>query len=181
MKFDRKLNNQLRGVSRKDSLEIILKHNGLDVSDQIKKTLMDRKNDYYLEQLTTFSPKDILPGVMETLDGIRKKGILMAIGSSSKNAKTILARIGLSDYFDFVVDSNMIERGKPFPDVFLNASTYFHIEPAFCMVVEDARSGIDAAKNAGMIACAISDACGYEKADIHLNKITDLLTYVKEE
>lgn len=179
--FDRTINHKLRGVSRKESLEIILEKATKIYNDTEKEDLMKRKNQIYIDSLNTLSKKDILEGVMETLQKLKENNILIAIGSSSKNAKIILEKIGLNNTFDFISDGNNITRSKPYPDVFKYVSDNLKINPENCLVVEDAESGIDAAKAAQMIAAGISNASRYHRCDISLENMTDLLKILKIE
>jgi len=123
--FDRKINELLRGVSRMESLEIILRKSKKDYTQEEKASLAQRKNQYYRELLENLTPKEILPGVME-LKAMPKK---IAIGSSSKNAKFILNKIGLNDYFDAIADGSEIVKSKPDPEVFLLAASKLGILP----------------------------------------------------
>ena len=178
--FDEKINNRLRGVSRMESLEIILERAIKTYTEEEKLEMAQRKNNYYVEYLSELTDKDILPNVLKTLNALKEKNIKIAIGSSSKNTPIILKRIGLDDYFDAVSDGNNIKRSKPDPEVFLIACERLNILPVESIVVEDAKSGIDAANAGGMISIAISDAFGYEKADYSLKNIEDLLTLFKK-
>ena len=174
--FDRTINERLRGVSRMESLNIILERAEKEYTEDEKVALATRKNGYYVEFIQALTPADILPGVMEALEGLKAKGIKIAIGSSSKNTPIILKQIGLSDYFDAVSDGNNITKSKPDPEVFLKAAEYLGEKPEDCIVVEDAYAGVDAAKAGGMTAAAIGDAVTYEKADYILQSFKDLLT-----
>lgn len=136
--FDRKKNNRLRGVSRMDSLEIILEGCGREFSNKEKQTLAEEKNSLYREYLRQLTPKDVSEDVRKTLDSLREGGYRLAVGSSSKNTGFILDRIGLSDYFDVVSDGNMITKSKPDPEVFLKAAELLNMPPKLCVVVEDA-------------------------------------------
>lgn len=176
--FDENINNRLRGVSRMESLEIILENANRTYSEEEKKELAQRKNNYYVDFLSNLASKDILPNVMSTLEALKKKNIKIAIGSSSKNTPIILKMIGLSDYFDAIADGNDIKKSKPDPEVFLIACERLNLIPKECMVIEDAKAGIDAAKLGGMIAVSISDAYGYEKSDYSLKSIEDLLSII---
>ncbi len=176
--FDRNINNRLRGVSRRDSLEIILEKSSIIYNYNQKRILTDFKNHYYRELLKQLSPKDILPNVKDVLLELRKNKILLAIGSSSKNSKFILQQIGLDTFFDAVADGNDVENSKPAPDVFLKAAERLGIDPSFCGVVEDAEAGIIAAKAAGMLGIAISDATKSPYANYSLTDIKELLTIV---
>lgn len=178
--FDEKINNSLRGVNRVDSLKEILKRTTKTYTTEEFNNLMDYKNALYVESLKTLTENDVFEGVRETLKELKNNKILIAIGSSSKNAKNILKQINLIDEFDYISDGNMITRGKPFPDVFLNVSNHFNINPQECLVVEDAISGIKAAKAANMAAAGIKDATTSMLTDYKLNDITDLLKIVKE-
>lgn len=148
--FDRAINERLRGVSRMESLEILLARSTRTYSPQEKQALADRKNSAYRESLKSLTPSDVLPGVREMLTGLRSRGIRLAVGSSSRNAPLILERTGLYGAFDVVVDGNDIRRSKPDPEVFLLAAERLGLAPRECLVVEDALAGIEAARRAGM-------------------------------
>jgi len=173
--FDETVNNRLRGVSRMESLEIILEpYEGQPLSDDRKVELATIKNDRYRVMLGELSPQDLDPAVRTTLDDLRGRGLKLAIGSSSKNAKYILQRIGLDDYFDAISDGTNISRSKPDPEVFLKAAEYLGIDPAKCVVVEDAVAGIDAAHAAGMYGVAMGDAADQGVGDAKLGRFADL-------
>ena len=148
--FDRKINNRLRGLSRSESLEIFLETTTRSYSDSEKKLMESQKNQYYLELLNDLSSKDILPGVVETIGGLKSRAIKLAIGSSSKNCPLILERIGLSECFDACVDGNQVSCGKPNPEIFLKAAQMLGLSPLDCLVIEDGKPGIEAARAAGM-------------------------------
>ena len=174
--FDEQINNRLRGVSRMESLEIILERwEGTPLSEEEKTKLAEEKNAIYRELLSQMSPKDLSREVKDTLDRLRAAGLKLAIGSSSKNTKFILGQIGLGDYFDAISDGNNIMRSKPYPDVFQMAAKYLHMAPSKCLVVEDAKAGIDAAVEAGMDSAAIGDAYGYAKATYSIDSFQELL------
>ena len=164
--FDETINNRLRGVSRMESLAIILERASKAYTDEEKNAMATAKNEIYRESLSQLTPDDILPGVMDMLTALRAKGLKLAIGSSSKNTPVILNQIGLGDYFDAVADGNQIKNSKPDPEVFLLAAELLGIPPQDCVVVEDAYAGIDAAKAGGMKAVGVGDASKYEKSDI---------------
>lgn len=176
--FDETINNRLRGVSRMESLSIILeKYNGEELSLEEKEKLAEQKNTYYRNLLKTMTPEDVSDEVRETLKELRKRGYKLAIGSSSQNAKVILHQVGLMDAFDEISDGNNIVRSKPDPEVFLKAANFLGLDPKECAVVEDAYAGIDAAKAGKMTAIAIGDATTYNKSDIRLQKFAQLLDY----
>lgn len=175
--FDEKINNRLRGVSRMESLEIILENGDVELTDKEKIEIADKKNKLYREYLSRMTPSDVSDEVRDTLTELRQRGYRLAIGSSSKNAKYILERVALTDYFDAISDGTNITKSKPDPEVFLKAAEFLKLKGDECAVCEDAFAGIDAAKSAGMKAVAIGDATSYEKADIKLGTFKDLLLY----
>ena len=177
--FNREINNRLRGVSRRESLEIVLEKAIKQYMESEKLALMEFKNREYVKLLDTLSKNAILPGVTELLAYLKNKNYLVAIGSSSKNTKKILRQIELLDCFDAIADGTDIIRSKPAPDVFLAAAKKLNINPKECAVIEDALAGIKAAKSAGMLAIAIHDAAKYNEADIIIQKPTDLITILK--
>ena len=177
--FDETINNRLRGVSRMASLEIILERYNGTLSEEEKLAAAEEKNNLYRELLKEMTPADLSPEVKNTLDALRAKGLLLGIGSSSKNTKFILSRIGLGDYFDKISDGTNITRSKPDPEVFLKAAEYLGLEPKDCLVVEDAKAGIEAALAAGMDAAAIGDATSCGLATYNLSAFSDLLNCVE--
>lgn len=174
--FDEEINNRLRGVSRMESLEIILEnYHGEPLSDEKKVELATKKNDIYRKLLETMTRADVSDEVRNTLDSLHKKGIKVALGSSSKNAKFILEKVELLDAFDAISDGTNITNSKPDPEVFVKAADFIHLKPSECAVVEDAFSGIDAAKSGNMYAVAIGDATNYDKADFKINSFSEIL------
>jgi beta-phosphoglucomutase len=151
-------NESLKGVSRVDSLEWILNKGGLVLDSQTKLALMTRKNDHYLELISEMGPQDILPGVLEFIEGAKSSGIQIGLGSSSKNAPVILDAIGISDLFDVVIDGNRITLSKPDPEVFLLGASSLQLEPRQCLVVEDAASGVEAGKAGGFPVLGVGNA-----------------------
>ena len=157
--FDRKQNERQRGVSRMESLEVMLERATRSYSETEKHAMAERKNAYYRDFLKTLTPADTLPGTREMLTALRTRGIRLAVGSSSRNTPLILQLTGLADAFDAVADGNDITRSKPFPDVFLIAAERLQLPPEDCLVVEDAPAGIEAGRRAGMAVFGI-DALG---------------------
>jgi beta-phosphoglucomutase len=172
--FDRTINERLRGVSRLESLEIMLEKADKDYRPEEKKAMAERKNSYYRDLLNTLSPGDILPGAMELVNGLKNAGIKVAIGSSSKNTPFILEKIGLAETFDAVSDGNQIKRSKPDPEVFLLAAFKMRISPDQCLIVEDADAGVEAAINAGMKCLAVGSACANPKAHLRANNLNEI-------
>ncbi|MGJ1437981.1 beta-phosphoglucomutase [Sphingobacterium siyangense] len=143
-------NEQLKGVSRIESLELILKWAGVEKSEAEKADLLVLKNQWYLELIEQLSPDHLLSGSLELLKKLQEKGIKIGLGSASKNAMGILEKTGIIPYFDALIDGNVVQLSKPNPEVFLKGAEVLEIAPAHCLVLEDAQAGIDAARAAGM-------------------------------
>lgn len=174
--FDREINNRLRGVSRMASLEIVLeRYEGPALSDERKVELATMKNDIYRESLAQMSPADLSGEVKATLDGLRAKGLKLAIGSSSKNTPFILGQLGLGSYFDAVSDGNNITHSKPDPEVFLKAAEMLGLEPGVCLVVEDAVSGAEAGHAGGFDVACVGDAARAKAGDYNMESVAELL------
>ena len=174
--FDENDNNRLRGVSRSESLDIILeKYTGQPLSDGEKKKLTDEKNDIYVSYLKQMTRDDVSRSVRRVLSDIRERGYKTAVGSSSRNAKLILSMVGLTDAFDAVSDGTNITKSKPDPEVFLKGAAMLNEAPDNCLVVEDARAGILAGNAGGMYTAAIGDAVSCGKADYDMFSLSDLL------
>lgn len=174
--FDRERNNRLRGVSRMESLDIILEEAEQAYTQEEKLSFAQEKNDLYRELLRQMSPADLAEEVRSTLNTLREKGLKLAIGSSSRNTPFILTRIGLADFFDAVADGNCIVHSKPHPEVFLKAADMIGLSPAECLVVEDAHAGVEAAASGGFDCAAMGDAREDERARLHLDCFADLLS-----
>jgi beta-phosphoglucomutase len=156
--FTHEQNEQLKGVSRADSLDRILGWGGVEKSEAEKQALMDRKNAWYLEFINRMDRYEILPGVEAFLQSLKSAEIKIALGSSSKNARRILNQLGIMHYFDVVVDGTDISRSKPDPEVFLSGAKQLGLEPSACLVFEDAYAGIEAALTGGFQAIGIGSA-----------------------
>ena len=176
--FTREVNSRFRGVSRMACMNILEELGGKHYTDSEKIAYADWKNEYYRKLLAQMSSDDLSQEVRSTLDALRARGLKLAVGSSSKNAKFILQRIGLSDYFDAVSDGTNISRSKPDPEVFLKAAEYLRLTPSDCLVVEDAVSGVEAAHAGGMKAATVGDAAGRGCGDFILSRFADLLAYI---
>lgn len=176
--FDEKINDRLRGVSRMQSLEIILEnYSGEALTDEQKTDMAERKNELYRSYLQKMTPADVSEEVRRTLETLKRRGYRLAVGSSSRNTGFILEQVALKDAFDAVADGNMITHSKPDPEVFLKAASMIDCKPVECAVVEDAEAGIDAAKDGGMTAVAIGKAASYGRSDICLDSFSELLKY----
>jgi len=154
--FDEKINDRLRGVSRMQSLEILLEKAGRAYDAFEKELLAHKKNELFVKSIGILKPSDILPGVSEILAHLQFLGVMVAIGSSSKNAKRILANIGMDGAFCAVADGNDITQTKPNPEIFLVAAKKLGVNPINCLVVEDADAGVEAAVCAGMAAVGLN-------------------------
>lgn len=173
--FDETINNRLRGVSRMDSLEIILERFDGTLTGEEKEKLAEQKNQLYKEFLTQMSEADLSEEVKDTLNELRRQGKKLAIGSSSKNAKFILERLGLGNYFDAISDGTNITKSKPDPEVFLKAAEFLNLEAGQCLVVEDAAAGIRAAHSGGFSSAGLGEAAESEYVTYPLRTFKDLL------
>lgn len=172
--FDKAFNQRLRGLSRMDSLEEILKSVDRSYSFEEKNRLAAQKNATYKALIARMTPADVSPAVLDTLKTLRRQGPRLGVGSSSQNARFILERTGLETFFDAVADGTMITRAKPDPEVFLKAAALLGVAPDEAMVIEDAQAGIAAAKAGGFIAVAVGDAMACGLADAALACFSDL-------
>lgn len=171
--FTEKENEQLKGISRIDSLKVLLKMGNVEISTNDFDALILEKNEHYLASITDLSEKDILPGVKALLVTAQSKGIKMAIGSSSKNARFILNQLGLTDFFKVIIDGNGVAQPKPHPEVFLNAANELGLDCASCIVFEDAESGIEAALKGGFYVIAVGNAHVAEQASKFIPTMLD--------
>jgi beta-phosphoglucomutase len=156
--LDRSIMSHLRGLSRRESLEIILQRADRPCTEGQKNSLAERKNEYYLKSLHDLTPGDLVPGALELVHALRRDGIRIGVGSSSRNARLILEHLGVADLFDAIVDGNDIAASKPDPAVFLRCAALLGVPPEACIVIEDAPAGIEAARRAGMTAIGIGNA-----------------------
>lgn len=176
--FDREGNNLLRGVSRMASLEIILQKANKAYSQEEKNALCEYKNSIYVSYLDKMGPSDCGKEVRDTLSALKGKGYLLAVGSSSKNTPKILSKLEIEGYFDAVSDGNQITHSKPDPEVFLLAAKKLGLSPKECFVVEDAKSGIDAAQAGGFASIGIGEASTYSKTEYPIEKFEDILKII---
>lgn len=163
--FTKKQNEQLKGISRVASLEILLEIGNIKLSDEKKQVLLIQKNEEYLSYVNKMTADEILPGIANMLDFLIENEIKFALGSASKNAPLILKKVGLIDKFTAIVDGNQVSKAKPDPEVFLLGAKKLAMNPTKCVVVEDAIAGIKAANSANMISIGIGDATILNEAD----------------
>ena len=173
--FDERTNDLLRGVSRFDSLEIMLNAAGMKLAPEEKALLAEEKNTYYREYLDGLKPEQVQAETLCALKALKDIGVKLAIGSSSKNARTILEKLDMVHLFDAISDGNNISRSKPDPGVFLKAAEYLSLSPTECIVVEDAESGLLAGKNAGMSTVAYGPAASKYAADFFIESIPEIV------
>ena len=165
-----------RGVGRMESLDIVLSERAEDFTREQKRALAEEKNALYREYLAHLTPADAEPLARETLTELRRRGIKLAVASSSRNAPLIIEKLGFTALLDAVIDGSMISRSKPDPEVFLKAAAALALPPARCAVVEDAQSGIEAARRGGFRAIAYTPTPRrLTNADAQIHKLTQLL------
>lgn len=170
--FNREINEQLRGVSRMDSLEIIL--DGKELPDDVKKEWTDRKNAYYQEYLEEITKENILDDMEEKLNKLKEDGFKIAVASSSRNARKVLKNLQISDMFDTISDGNSVENAKPAPDLFLHTAEKLGLKAEECVVLEDAESGVEAALAANMKAVGVGPQERVGKAHLVYSRVSDI-------
>ncbi|WHZ32775.1 beta-phosphoglucomutase [Desemzia incerta] len=166
IEIDEEFNEELKGVSRTDSLNRILaKGNKEEAYSQTEKeTMAAEKNELYKTMIEEMSPKDILPGIKALLDGLKERNILIGLASASQNGPTILEKLQLTDYFDEIVDPAKLKAGKPDPEIFLTGAKDLGVKPQDCVGVEDAAAGVEAIAAADMVSVGVGDADTLGKA-----------------
>lgn len=171
--FDRELNEKLRGISRMDSIQVIMDHNGVALDEPTVVELATKKNDIYVESLDNMTPDDYLPGARELLTHLRSEGYRVALGSASKNAHKVLKQLNAVHFFDVIGDGNSVTKSKPAPDIFLYASDKLGLRPESCIVFEDAEKGIDAAKTGNFHSVGIGPEERVGHADIRFDTMKE--------
>ncbi|EOT25874.1 beta-phosphoglucomutase [Enterococcus saccharolyticus] len=176
IEIDLKFNEQLKGISRMDSLERILAYgNKSDAfTTEQKEALAEKKNTHYVELLQDLTPDDLLPGVQEFLNDAKAQNVPCAIASASKNAPFILEKLGVQDAFDAIVDPATLTKGKPDPEIFVRAAEAINITPAEAVGFEDAQAGLDGIKAAGMYAVGVYSGEELHGADLIVHHLTDI-------
>lgn len=165
-------NEALKGISRVDSLKKILAFGEMTIAQEKFDELLENKNAFYLESIKDLGQKDLLPGVLDLLNTAKRAGVKLAVGSSSKNARYILSRLGITDFFACIVDGNDVTFPKPHPEVFLKGAEHMLLSPSECIVFEDAASGIQAAKDGGFRVIAVGNPSVADSADEYLTDLT---------
>lgn len=171
--FDHKVNDKLRGISRMDSIQVILDHNTTSLSEEAKAELAAKKNDLYVASLENMTSEDYLPGAKELLIHLRTEGFSVALGSASKNAIKVLKQLNANAFFDVIGDGNSVSKSKPEPDIFLYGAEKLNLQPAECIVFEDAESGIDAAKAGGFYSVGIGPKERVGHADLRFDSMAE--------
>lgn len=163
--FNKAFNERLKGVSRIDSLKLILSHNKKEVDDATLQQMLTTKNNYYLEKIQQITPDDLLTGALNVLKDLKSKSKKIALGSASKNAKLVLEKLQITEFFDVIGDGHSVERSKPAPDLFIFVAEQLNVDPSDCVVIEDSQAGINAAIDANMQTIAIDVTGSLQRAD----------------
>jgi beta-phosphoglucomutase len=163
--FDEAFNEHLKGVDRMGSLDLILARAPRAFTSAERLLLAEKKNRHYQELVAEMTPDDMLPGALRALEEVRAAGLKIGLASVSKNAFTVLDRLGIRDRFDDVVDAATIANSKPHPEIFLTAASHLDVAPSDCLGVEDAAAGVASIKDAGMVAVGVGDAQVLARAD----------------
>ncbi len=171
--FDYEVNDKLRGISRMDSIKVILDHNQTSLDEETLVNLATKKNDIYVASLESMTPDNYLPGAQELLTHLRTEGFNVALGSASKNAIKVLQQLNANMFFDVIGDGNSVSKSKPEPDIFLFGSEKMNLQPEECIVFEDAESGIDAAKAGGFYSVGIGPKDRVGHADLRFDTMAE--------
>lgn len=174
--FSKDDNQRLKGVSRVRSLEILLEIGGIQADEKQKNNWAEQKNTWYVEYLNELDNSALLPGSVEYLNQLSSQGVLIALGSASKNATMILERLHIIPYFDAIIDGNSVQNAKPDPEVFLKGAQSLNLSPKDCAVYEDSLAGVQAAKAGGMYAVGVGNPKEIPGADIYIAHLGDLVT-----
>jgi len=169
--FTEKDNERLKGISRKQSLEILLEIGGIKADDKQKEKWAEEKNQCYVEYLKQLDQNALLEGTTVYLKALREEGVKISLGSASKNAPLILSQLEIEKYFDAVIDGNCISKAKPDPEVFLQAAKALGLKPENCVVFEDSLAGIQAAKKGGMKAVGVGNEKNLPGADYYIQSL----------
>lgn len=174
--IDETFNETLKGISRMDSLDRILAHGHREnaFTPAEKEALAQQKNDHYVQLLEHLTTEDVLPGVVPLLQQAQARHIPCAVASASKNAPLILEKLGVRAYFATIVDPDSLNKGKPDPEIFLAAADSIGVLPQNAIGFEDAQSGIDGLKAAGIYAVGLSANQSLLGADIQVSEMTEL-------
>lgn len=172
--FTEKDNEHLKGVSRRRSLELVLELGNRSMSEEEIQNCLQEKNEDYLNYIEKMDESEILPGSVEVLDFLKKENYKIALGSASKNAQFILKQVGLTNYFDAIIDGNKVSQAKPDPEVFILGAKETNSKPEECVVFEDAIAGVQAANNAGMISIGIGEKDVLNEADYVFSGLAEI-------
>ncbi len=172
--FTEEQNEQLKGISRIESLEKILNWAKIEKSEEEKQELATRKNEWYVTMITKMQPEEILPGAAKFLADLQEAGYKLALGSASKNSEIILKKTNIYHFFDVIIDGNKVSKSKPNPEVFLTGAKELGLKPDECVVFEDAIAGVEAAKNGGMKVIGIGTAEVLTDADLVVSGLDKL-------
>lgn len=172
--FSEEDNERLKGISRMASLDILLEVGKIVLDSEVKHSLAEKKNQWYVEYVSKITEDEILPGIKAFIEGLRQSGTKIALGSASKNANIILRNLKLMEYFDAIIDGNKALKAKPDPEVFLMAAEELGVLPKHCVVFEDAQAGVKAAKSAQMLCIGVGSPEQLYEADFVISDFTSL-------
>ncbi|WP_110112691.1 beta-phosphoglucomutase [Bacillus sp. CGMCC 1.16541] len=180
--FTKEWNQQLQGISRKETIEAFIRQSSQFYTEEEKVQLGEKKNAFYQESIQQLTPKDCLPGIRELLASLQKEGIKTAVASSSSNAQAVLHKLELSTLFDHVVDVKTIKYGKPHPEIFLTAAASLNVKPRDCVAIEDGEAGLQAIQQTDMFSIGVGAHEAMEHADWHVESTTELtLTHIQKK
>jgi len=174
VKLPSDLEEKTKGVSRADSLKVILNYLDVSVSERMFQQLLFEKNEQYKESLKQLSPDNILPGVAAFISELKQQNVKLALASSSLNGSLILEKLALAETFDAIVDPSKVENGKPAPDIFIAAANSLNLKPSECVGIEDSIAGLEAIKESGAFSVAIGNSIDLKTANLPLSTTAEL-------
>jgi len=177
--FDKDLNNELRGVSRQNSLNIILKHNKFKMNEDSINQILSEENQYFNEIISKINETDLFTGIIDVFKELKVRNIKIGVGTMTKHSKEIIDGLNIRSYFDAIVDGNMVVNSKPDPEVFLSCAKLLEVNPTETLVIEDGKSGIEAANAGGFISVAIRNVTSLNIAKFNIDDITEVLDVLK--
>lgn len=174
IEFNKNDNEKLKGIDRRNSLRLLLKLGNKELSEEVFEHWLVEKNNIYLSMIESVNRSDLYDGVIDLFEKLQKADIKICLGSASRNAKLLLSKLQIEDYFDYVVDGNMTTMGKPDPQVFLLSANWLNVDVENCVVLEDSEAGIDAAITANMRSVGIGPDPSLKHADLVFNSIKEM-------
>lgn len=178
---DKETLERTKGISRQDSLTLLLDELDIDISDERFNQLANEKNHYYQSSLESLNSDDILPGIDDLLSNLHVENIKVALASASHNGPRILTQLGIENQFDAVVDPAKIANGKPAPDIYIAAAKSINCEASDCIGIEDSSAGVVAINDSGAVSIGVGSDSEIAGPNAHVDSTSELnLTFLNQ-